>query len=173
MPKKSAVIGLPPEVKAWLDKSLVENDFSGYEALAEALSEKGFTISKSSLHRYGKEFEATQAAMKIATEQAKALVEACPDDAGAMNDALIRLAQQKAFEALLKIQVNPEKLKLTAIGEMVSGLGKASVSVKKYAAEVRSRAQAAAQEVAKVAAKGGLSSDTIKQIEEQILGIAR
>ncbi|HQB82745.1 MAG TPA: DUF3486 family protein, partial [Candidatus Rifleibacterium sp.] len=53
MPARSAVTTLPTEVKEWLDKCLVESDFSGYEALSAALAEKGFQISKSSLHRYG------------------------------------------------------------------------------------------------------------------------
>jgi len=173
MPKKSSVSALPAEVKEWLDKALVESNFSGYEALSEALAEKGFSISKSAVHRYGSEFEKTMAAAKIATEQAKALVDACPDDAGAMNDALIRLVQQKAFEVLMKLEADPEKMKLTSLGEMVGILSRSSVGVKKWMSEVKARAQEAAKDVAAKAAKGGLTAETIKQIEESILGIAR
>lgn len=173
MPCKSTVVTLPPEVKAWLDKSLIEANFSGYEALAAALAEKGFTISKSSLHRYGKGYEAVITSMKQSTELAKGIADACADDAGAMNDAMIRIVQEKIFQVLMVIETDPQKVKLPAISKMISDLSRASVTVKKYAAEVRTKATAAAQEVAKVAAKGGLSADTIKQIEEQILGIAR
>lgn len=173
MPRKSSVSALPVEVKEWLDKALVENNFSGYEALSDALSEKGFSISKSAVHRYGSEFEKTMAAVKIATEQAKALVDASPDDAGAMNDALIRLVQQKAFEVLVKLEADPEKMKLTSLGEMVGILSRSSIGVKKWMSEVKARVQEAAKEVTAKAAKGGLSADTIKQIEESILGIAR
>ncbi len=173
MPRKSTVTTLPPEVKTWLDKALVEGNFSGYEALAQALGEKGFSISKSALHRYGKEFEETMAAAKIATEQAKAIVDACPDDSGAMNDALIRLAQQKAFEVLMKLQTDPTTMKLTSIGEMVAQLSRSSVSVKKWMAEVRAKAQTAAETVKKIAGQGGLSAEAIKTIEAEILGITR
>lgn len=173
MPKKSSVSALPADVKAWLDKALVEKNFSEYEALAKLLGERGFSISKSSLHRYGKEFEETMAAAKIATEQAKAIVEACPDDSGAMNDALIRLAQQKAFEVLMKLQADPTTMKLTSIGEMVAQLSRSSVSVKKYMAEVRAKAQTAADAVKKIAGQGGLSAEAIKTIEAEILGITR
>lgn len=173
MPRKSTVTGLPPEVKSWLDKSLIETSFSGYEALAAALAEKGFTISKSSLHRYGKGYEAVIEKLKESTEIAKSISDACPDDAGAMNDAMIRIVQEKIFQVLMSLEADPEKVKLPVISKMIGDLGRASVTVKKFASEVRAKAQTAAQEVAKVAAKGGLSSDTIKQIEEQILGIAR
>jgi len=171
MPKKSSVSALPAEVKEWLDKALVESNFSGYEALSEALSERGFSISKSAVHRYGSEFEKTMAAAKIATEQAKALVDACPDDAGAMNDALIRLVQQKAFEVLMKLEADPEKMKLTSLGEMVGILSRSSVGVKKWMLEVRDKARAAAEEVTKIAKQGGLSDDTVQQIRAKILGV--
>jgi hypothetical protein len=46
------------------------------------------------------------------------------------------------------------------------------VNVKKYQAEVKDRAEAAARAVAAQARSGGLSEATIAQIEQQILGIA-
>jgi hypothetical protein len=173
MPRRSTVTALPDAVKAWLDKSLVENNFSGYEALAEELKTRGYAISKSALHRYGSGFEATMANLAIATEQAKAIAEACPDDAGAMNDALIRIVQQKAFEVLMKLEVDPEKVKLTGLGDMIANLTRSSVNVKKFMAEVREKATAAAEKVAAVARKGGLTDDTIALIEREILGISR
>jgi hypothetical protein len=173
MPKKSSVSALPAEVKAWLDKALVEGNFSGYEALAKLVGERGYSISKSSLHRYGKEFEDTMAAAKIATEQAKAIAEACPDEAGTMNDALIRLVQQKSFEVLMKIQAEPGKMTLTSLGKMISGLAQSSVSVKKWMSEVKAKTQAAAETVKKISAQGGLSAESIKLIEAEILGITR
>ncbi len=172
MPVRSSVTSLPSEVKEWLDKALVDGNFSGYEALAEALNEKGFNISKSSLHRYGKNFEETLSAVKIATEQAKAIVESCPDEAGTLNDALIRLVQQKAFQALGRIEADKEDITLADLGHMISSLGRASTTVKKYATEVKARTIEAAKEVEKVAKKGGLSEDAVQMIRSKILGIA-
>jgi hypothetical protein len=57
MPKRTKVKQLPKAVKAWLDRALADNGFSQYESLAAALGKKGFAISKSSLHRYGRQFE--------------------------------------------------------------------------------------------------------------------
>ncbi len=98
MPPRSKVHLLPPEVKAWLDQALVENKFSDYELLEKELSDRGYQIGKSSINRYGQEFEEKLAAIRIATEQARAITEAIPDDAGAMTYAVAaheRLLQAK------------------------------------------------------------------------------
>ncbi|MEW6708306.1 MAG: DUF3486 family protein [Candidatus Riflebacteria bacterium] len=171
MPKRSAVTTLPSEVKEWLDKALVESDFSGYEALSAALHEKGYQISKSSLHRYGSEFEESLQAIKMSTEMAKAVVDACPDDANNFGEALTRLVQQKSFEVLTRMEVDPKKVKLTDIGKMVSAVNKTSIDIKKYAAEVKQKTIDAAKEVEKVAKKGGLSDEAVQKIRRSILGI--
>lgn len=171
MPKRSSVAQLPADVKAWLDTALVGSGFSGYEALASSLSEKGFAISKSAIHRYGTDFEATMAAARAVTEQAKALVAACPDDDGAINDALIRMVQQKAFEVLAELQADPAKIKLTALGDMVANLSRSSVTVKKYMADTKKRAAAAAEKVESLVKKSGLTPDAVQAIRREILGI--
>lgn len=173
MPRRSAVEQLPGAVKEWLDKALVEGNFSGYEALAAELQGRGINISKSALHRYGQDFEARLAALKIATEQARAIAESAPDDAGMMGDALTRLVQQKAFDVLMDMQIeDPNAIKLTDLGQMIANLNKASVLQKKWALEVRQKAQTAADEVAKVAKAGGLTDDAVDLIRARILGIA-
>jgi len=172
MPKRSSITTLPKAVKEWLDKSLVESEFSGYEALSAALSEKGFSISKSSLHRYGSEFEESLQAIKLSTEMAKAVVEACPDNANDFGEALTRLVQQKSFEVLTKMEVDPQKVKLTDLGKMVSLVNRSSIDIKKYAAEVKAKTIEAAKEIEKVAKKGGLSDEAVQAIRKQILGIA-
>ncbi|PKN97086.1 MAG: terminase [Chloroflexi bacterium HGW-Chloroflexi-5] len=172
MPARSSIVALPPEVKEWLDKALVDGNFSGYEALAAELQEKGYSISKSSLHRYGKNFEDTLAAVKMATEQAKVLVDACPDEQGNLNDALIRLVQQKAFQVLNKLDAEKCDLDLDDLGHMISSLSKASTTVKKYAADVKKRTIETAKEVESVAKKGGLTDEAVQTIRSKILGIA-
>ena len=170
-PRRASVELLPDDVKAWIDKALVGSGFSGYEALAAALEEKGFAISKSALHRYGSKFEESLASIKIATEQAKAIIEACPDDAGAMNEALMRMTQEQTLRILTELQNDTPNL--VKIGHMVADMTRASVNQKKWAEQVRARTQIAAAEVTQKARKGGLSEEAIKQIEEEILGIAR
>ncbi len=171
MPKRSDIAQLPPAVRDWLDKALVNGGFGGYRALADELKTRGYDISKSAVHRYGREFETKLSAFKNATEAARAVVETCPDDEGVMGDALIRLVQQKTFDLLLELEIDPSKLKLTSIGEMVAKLSSASVQQKKWMMELRAKTQAAAAEVEKVARAGGTTDATIERIKALVLGI--
>lgn len=175
MARRSSVTQLPPEVKAWLDQTLIDNGFGGYQALAKELQARGYDISKSAVHRYGQSFEEKVERLKMATEQAKAVVAASPDEADAMGEALTRLVQTQAFEVLMKFDaegVDPESINLAAYGKMVADLGKASVAQKKWAAEVASKVKAAAEEVTKIAKSGGLSDEAAALIREKVLGIA-
>lgn len=168
--KRSKVTQLPKEVKAWLDQALVAGNFSGYEQLEQELTQRGCTVGKSSLHRYGQQFEERLRAVKLATEQAAAIAAASPDEQGAMNDALIRLVQEKAFQTLLKME---EGAPLKEVGLMVARLSNATVKQKQWAAEVRDKASTAADTVEKIAKKGGLSADALEIIKREILGIAK
>jgi hypothetical protein len=169
MPPRGKVAQLPPEVKAWLDQALVESNFSGYEALSTELAERGFSIGKSALHTYGQGFEERLSALKMASEQAKAVVAAAPDEEGAVNEALMRLVQEHLFKLLMS---QDGKIDLPKVAKAVAELGRAAVVQKKWQAEVRAKAEAAAQNVEKIAKKGGLNADTVAAIRREILGVA-
>lgn len=169
MPPRSKVAALPAEVKAWLDQALAENNFSDYEALAEELTGRGYAISKSALHRYGQNFEERLSALKIASEQARAVVAAAPDEEGAVNEALMRLVQEHLFKLLM---TDGDQIDLPKVAKAVAELGKASVVQKKWQAEVRAKAEAAASQVEKIARKGGLDAATVAEIRREILGVA-
>lgn len=169
MPPRSKVAALPAEVKAWLDQALVENNFAGYEALAEELTARGFSIGKSALHRYGQNFEERLSALKLASEQARAVVAAAPDEEGAVNEALMRLVQEHLFKLLMSEE---GKIDLPKVAKAVAELGRASVVQKKWQAEVRAKAEAAASQVEKIAKKGGLDAATVAEIRREILGVA-
>ncbi len=172
MGKKSTVETLPKEVKEWLDRSLVESNFSGYKLLAGEMKARGYEISKSAIHRYGQDFEDRLKTLKMVTEQARAVVQAAPDEDGAVNDALVRLTQEKLFGVLMEIEVDPETVDLAKLAKAVAELGKASVMQKRWLSEVRAKAEAAAANVEKIAKKGGLSSASVEQLRREILGIA-
>ncbi|AMO73836.1 DUF3486 family protein [Pseudomonas citronellolis] len=169
MPPRSKVASLPAKVKAWLDKALAENNFSDYEALSAELTARGFSISKSALHRYGQTFEDRLAALRQSSEQAKAVVTAAPDDEGAVNEALMRLVQDHLFKLLM---ASEGKLDLPKVAKAVAELGRASVVQLKWKAEFKERAEAAAAKVENIAKKGGLSADTVAEIRREILGVA-
>lgn len=169
MPPRSKVAGMPAEIKAWLDRALAENNFSDYELLAEELKARGYAISKSALHRYGQAFETRLSALKMASEQARAVVAAAPDEEGAVNEALMRLVQEHLFKLLM---AEEGKFDLPKVARAVAELGRATVTQKKWQAEVRARAEAAAAAVEKIAKKGGLSAESVDQLRREILGIA-
>ncbi len=128
MPARSKVDLLPEDVRQALEQRLIAQSFSGYESLAEFLQEKGFEIAKSSLHRWGTRFEERVRALKIATDQAKAIVEASPDDEGAMTDALMRLTQEKLFGVLLDLEVDPETIELPKLTRAIADLSRGTVT---------------------------------------------
>lgn len=171
MAPRSKVQQLPDEVRQALEQKLIGNGFSDYVALSEWLAEQGFEISKSSLHRWGSTFEERVDALRLATQQAKAIVQASPDDEGDMSEALMRLMQERIFSALIDIEVDPSKLNLGSLAKALAPIARASIAQKKYANEVRERARAAVAAVDRIASSGGLTKDSAAELRAQILGI--
>ena len=139
MPKRSKAEGLPKALKDWLDGELVRRGFADYEQLAAELKKQGADVSKSSLHRYGSKFEERMAQLKVSTEQARAVVAASPDDEGAMNEALIRLTQDKLFQVLVDIEVDPESVNLGKLTKSIADLARSSVTQKRWQLDVRAK----------------------------------
>ena len=172
MAPRSAVSLLPEPIRAELNQRLLNSSFSGYEDLAAWLDAKGYKLGKSSLHRYGKKFEERIGALRLVSEQAKAVVAEAPDDDNAVNAALIRLAQEKAFNVLMELELDPETIEFPKLMRAIADMGRASVQQQKYAAEARKTAlEAAAKKIDTVARKSGVSEETIDLFRRSILGI--
>lgn len=172
MAARSKVLQLPEDVRQELEQKLIKNGFGGYVALEDWLAEHGYEISKSALQRWGASFEERVDALRIATQQAKAIVKASPDDEGDMSEALMRLMQERIFNALVTLEVDPKKVNLGSLAKALAPIARASIAQKKYASEVRERATAAAAAVDAAVKTGGLSADTASDLRRQILGIA-
>lgn len=170
MGQRSKISGLPPAVKAWLDAALVEGNFSGYELLEADLKARGYDIGKSSIHRYGSAFEQKLATLKLASEQAKAVVKATGDDEGAVSEALMLMVQEHLFNLLNSS--DRDAIDLPKVARAVADLGRTTVTQKKWQADVRAKAAAAADAAEKIAKKGGLSAASVAEIRRSILGIA-
>lgn len=170
MTQRSLVESLPPDIRAWIDQALVEGNFSGYQALEELLRAKGYEISKSAIHRYGQAFERRLGALKLATEQARAITEAAPDDEDAVSQALVRLYQEKTFDLLLKMEIDP-KISFASLGQAIAQISGTSTTLKRYQSEVRAKTKAVAKSVEHIAQQGGLSAETAASIRQAILGI--
>lgn len=173
MGQRSAVLALPEPIRKELEQKLIRNGFAGYRELTDWLEAKGFEISKSAIHRYGQRFEDRVEAVRMATQQAKAIVESTPDDEGAVSEALMRLVQEKIFQVLMELEIDTSKpMNLASVAKSIAELSRATVTQKKWQAEVREKAQRAAESVADVAKKGGLSPEAVDAIRRQILGIS-
>ncbi len=174
MAPRSKISKLPKAVKDWLDTALIANGFGEYELLSAEMKVRGFDLSKSAIHRYGQEFEIRLSSLRMASEQAKAIVQASPDDEGAVSEALMRLVQEKLFQTLVKVQTDPViPVSITGAAKAVAELARATVIQKKWQAEIRAKATVVADAVGAIARKGGLSSDALDMIRRDILGIAK
>lgn len=174
MPQPSKVAALPPAVREWLEQTLIEQNFGNYDLLEALLAERGYVISRSAIHRFGQDFRGRVEAIKLATQQAKAIIEASPDDANAMNGALHRLVQERLFGVLVDLNLTDDDAvaMLPKLGKTIAELGKSSVAQKGYETKVRERAaEAAAQVEAMSRQHAGLSADLVDAIKRQILGI--
>ncbi|HRR41450.1 MAG TPA: DUF3486 family protein [Syntrophales bacterium] len=174
MPSRSKITKLPDSVKKELDKRLITGSFSDYRALSEWLREQGFEISRAAVHRYGQAFEERLAAIKIASEQARAVSEAVGDNEGVMSDALISLVQEKAFDVLVNLQTSDPvafaKI-FPKMGIMVAKLSKASVDQKKWMAEVKKKAEKAVENIEEKLKSQKLDPEALRVVREEIYGI--
>jgi hypothetical protein len=183
MPQRSKILQLPPEIKAAFDLRLAKGNFCDYDEITAWLNGElaaaglEITVSRSGVHRYGQGFEERLAAIKIATEQARAISEVVGDDEARMSDALIALVQEKAFDVLVNLQTEDQEMFgkiFPKLGIMVSRLSRASVAQKKWQAETRKKAEQAVENITKKAAGGGrkqLDPETKRIIKEEIYGI--
>lgn len=172
MAARSKILQLPEPVRRELEQRLIASGFSDYDGLAQWLAEQGYEIHRSSVHRFGSQFEDRVRALKVSTDQARAIVEASPDDDGAVNEALMRLTQQMAFDLLLQLQVDPDSIDFPKLVRAVSDMNRSSVALKRYQTEVRERVATAARAVGDVAKRRGLSAEAADEIRREILGIA-
>lgn len=172
MPPRSKVEGLPKAVKEWLDRALVDGNFAGYEALAAELKSRGHDISKTAVHRYGQAFEERMKMLKVSTEQARAVIEASPDDEDTINQAMMRVTQEKAFQLMMAMEVDPETVDFAKITRAIADLARSSTTVKDYARKVKAKAAEAAAEVGDTLKGAGLSNEAVEAIKQRILGVA-
>lgn len=171
MPSRSLVIQLPKEIREELDRRLVANAFGGYEQLSEWLSEQGLEISKSSIQRYGTAFEKRLGALRLASQQAKAIAEAVGDDQNAMGEALVNLAQEKAFRVLMAMDLNPEDQDFAKLARSIAELNRAAVQQKKFAEEVRAKLEAKFKSLEEEGTAKGLDEATLLRVRQEIYGL--
>ncbi len=180
MARRSAIDGLPEEVRRWLDRALSSKGFAQYQLLEQLLRDKGYSVSKSAIHRYGQKLERRLAAIKASTEAAKLLADASPDDQDTRSEALTALIQTELFETIINLQEASEgdldpadRVKmLSNAAKNIATLTRSSVNLKRF--QVEARKEAADRAVA--AAEKALNEEVdraavLKRIREEVYGI--
>lgn len=181
MAKQSAIDQLNPEDKTWLDSRFRDQGFCGYVEIAEILMERGYNVSKSSVHRYGQKLEQKLAAVQASTQAALLIADAAPDDSDMRTQAVLSLMQTQLFDTLIALQeagaegVDPAKrlALIASCGKGIASIAQASIGQKKWMLEVRDRVEKAAQAVESIVKKGGLSKEAAAAIKREILGITQ
>lgn len=181
MPAPSKIDQLDTDLRRELDERIIANGFGGYVALADWLSERGYSIGKSAVGAYGQKLERRLAAVKASTEAAKLIATAAPDDADDRSNAIISLVQTEIFDAILALQEvaeedeNPDPAARIALlgkaAKNIATLSRASVNRNKWAVEVRAKVEAAAADVRKLAAGAGVSEETLAAIDARLQGV--
>lgn len=180
MGRQSSINALPEDVRHWLERALTEQNFSGYEALEAMMRERGYTISKSAIHRYGQKIEKRFAAIKASTEAARIIAEGAADDQDARSEAVIALVQTEMFESIINLQdatdeeVDPlDRMNaVSKVAKNIATLTRASIGQKQFKAQVQAKAAEVAEKSARIAERGGLSPEAVAEIRKSILGIA-
>lgn len=185
MGKRSTILDLPSDLREALNARLVAGGFSGYAELAEWLNEQldarelELRVSRSALHRHGQQFEARLERLRMATERARALAEGSKDEAGDLNEALIRLVQVENLEFLEELDsldLPPEKRAhvLGKLNTTIARIVRASVGQKRWAREARAAIDERLRAIeAEITGDGQrrFDPDTLRRVREEIYGI--
>src|SRR5580658_4417300 len=180
MPANGKIKRMPRALRAEFERRLVEGQFSDYQGPARWLGEHGCQIHSSALQRYGQALERKLNALRLATEQARAVVDASGGADDTVNEGLMRLVQGDLFCVLVELkEVDPRKIDINALARNVASICRSSVHMRRAAEEMRSgigrRVRAAERKVVAAArrgARGGLSEAAEKRIRAALLEIA-
>lgn len=186
MPRVSKIAKLPPNLRQWLHRAFVDRAYGDIEAVTdqfnELLREAGLdvVIGKSSVGRESARVKRAQEAIAATTEAARLIAQASPDTADHRSAAAMAVVQSEVFDLLLQVRESAditdpvERLSVMSEAALaMSRLSRSRVNQAKWADELEKRAKVVADEVARIATRGGLTAEQTAQIRAQILGIAK
>ena len=158
---------LPAQLREQANRLLLEG--ITYEDMAAWSLERGYDISRSSWGRYGKEFFEAYQAVKRFEDQSKAMTGEAGDGM-TMEEALSKVLLQKIMAA-----VTGANFDLLEVPRLISDFAKlqsSNIQREKLKDEYAKRVREAAESVGKIAKQGGMSEETVTEIQKRILGIS-
>ena len=96
MARRPKIDALPPELKAQLERLLLDRTHGGYMALSAWLKEQGFEISHAAVHRYDQRMQNVMSRIKASTEAARLIAQSAPDEADEHSAAVLRMVRPVA-----------------------------------------------------------------------------
>ena len=185
--KRSKLDKLDKELKAWLEKRIVDNHFSDYSGMTQELNAKleeyGFSVSRSALHSHGKRIQDKLEAVRDATAAAKIIEEQARDEGDALGGAVIGMIKSEMFNSLVDLQTLAKEddpteriLLLNKLASGAADINRAGIGQKKYNAQVREKMDAALKKLETEAAvktrgKSGLDPATLARVRQELYGI--
>lgn len=174
--KHSKVLQLPPEIVEAVNKKLTTG--ATYREIADWINQMaestGVEVSHMAVQRYGKDFLSRLEKLRIAREQAKAIIEDSKDrPATEMTEAASNLAVQLIQETLMAAQDEGGVIDKGLIETMkaLAQLERSSVAREKLKLEFRQKAEKAVKAIEETGRQKGLDAETLAYIKEQVYGI--
>lgn len=183
MPPRSPLDTLPDAVLTELNQRLIAAGFAGYVDLAAWLTEQGYQISKSAVHRHG---SALQASMEKSINRARERMEIAKALGGMSNEekaALLEASEMVAIDQMMDVleslhgwEAEDKADVVPKLARAIADIGRSSISSakwkKEFEAEAKRQAREEAAKEATTAAKAeGVSEAGLARIREA-LGMA-
>ncbi len=167
--RHSSVAQLPSDVVDAVNSLLVEG--TTYDDIVEFLKERGHEVSRSALGRYGKKFLSQLEHLRILEDQARAIVVEGKTPL-AMEEALSKLLTAEIMTRTLDGGLKTVK-NLSFITDAFAKLQRSSVARELMKKELTEKAAEAAKTINKLGKKKGIDPETLREIEQTVLGIVR
>ena len=182
MGKRSSIQALDPRVQEAVNAAVRAG--KTIDEIVTLIVGEGAEASRSAVGRYVKSAREQMRDYTYAQDMAKLWVERMGSEPeGDVARLMPHMLRTLAFQTMSQMQPDEEKGKtakpmdLMLLGKAIEHINKAEKTniekESKLMELVKARAQKASENVSKLARKGGLSDEAIRQIEEQVLGISR
>lgn len=186
MPPVRKVLQLPAEIRTWLEQAIVDRAYGDIVGITDELNDlcrKGgvaLSFGKSAIGAESLRIRRAQESIQATTEAARLIAQSAPDEGDNRSAAAMAIVQSEVFELLLQVRESADLddpvQRLAIMNEAALGLSRLSrsrVNQARWNAEVERKAQAAADQVAQLAKKGGMDARTVAEIRASILGIVK
>lgn len=175
MPPRPKIERLPPAVRRWIERALIDRTHGTYEALEQALKEKGYQISDTALWKYDQRLQRVMERIRASTEAARLIAAEMPDAKDDLSQTLLRMVQSEMFDIMVKLReaaeegTLDERLKaISAAIRAAADSARASAAHRRWQEEVKEKLDAAEAEAEKRGKR--LDPETLKAVREALYG---